>query len=296
MFLDTARAAGGSQLERLLAFTIASRGGGSSTLDLSPLAGSALEEVTVYGRHAKLRGLSTLAKLPALRHLDLSQSEVEDPDELVAHCPRDLVALSLPEGLAAKHLKELFPGMTALRYLRPNNVPAQALLTLAPLAQLEALDLTAADGNRRSTLPSLPGLRILATNVGTRTADLADTVANTPQLEELSLEHASLDDISFVRGWKKLKHLVLASTAKLKEIGPLAALQALELLDLSSSNSTRDLQPLASCQSLRQVSLRRSGACYLEALLACPRLEVVYTDVKTLKIKKGKGVCIQARP
>ncbi len=267
--------------------------GPAPSLDLTPLAGApALEELVVHSRHARLHGVAALAELPALRILDLSHSQVEDPADFVAHCPRGIAALSLPEGLGAKHLKKLFPALAALRFLRPNKLSARALLSLAPLAGLEGLDLTAAEGNRRATLPPLPALRVLATKVGKRTQDLADTVANTPRLERLDLERASLDDLSFVRGWRDLKALNLGATEKLKDLSPLAALQALERLDLSMSYYTRDLSPLAACASLREVSLRGSGAWHLEALAACPRLERILTGTKELKIRKGKGVCL----
>ena len=136
------------------------------------------------------------------------------------------------------------------------NVHVKSLAPLKELKQLKSLVLSV------DAIP-LPGGFDCDKGFG-RSVDALDTLLTLPQLESLTLQDSSIQDLSFLKNLSQLKSLNLRCNM-ISNLAPLEKLTQLEFLVLGGNGIT-NLDALAELESLSYLSLERNCPKTLEPL------------------------------
>lgn len=218
------------------------------------------------------------APVRALQLRGASGAVLTLPDALAALPLTSLTlfsAATLPAALARAGLRTL-----ALHELKDRTLPD----VVGAIATLEELKI----GGKLNTLPaSLAGCRALkkldltgALNDGVMISRWDDTKKLKPlpvalgqltSLEELTLDHCGVVDVSPLGGLTRLKKLSIEWSG-IADVAPLAALTNLEELSLHYADRVKTFAPLAALQKLRVLNLGNTRPKELEVLRALPAL------------------------
>ena len=245
-----------------------------------------------------------LAKLPVLRALDLSRTEVASVEPL-----KGLTALQSLDLVGTKVL-DLRPleGLTALQSLTLFDTPVADLEPLKSLTGLQSLNLDSTQVAEVEPLKGLTALQSLdlsftdVVNVqplkgltALRSLDLSNTqVANVEPLKSLTglrsldLSSTQIADIAPLKGLTALRSLDLSNT-RVAIVDPLKSLSALETLDLNGTQvgNVEPLKGLTGLQSLNLDSAQVAEVEPLKGLTALRELNLNSTQVANLEPLKG---------
>jgi hypothetical protein len=224
---------------------------------LPAMLASNVQSVVLHG--APVRDLHPLARMTALKALDLGGTQVRDLAPLrgltglqslnLQFVPvSDLRPLAGLVGLRSLHLggtdvRDLTPlaGMTNLRALVVAVTQVTDLSPLAPLHQLTSLDLSSTWVSSVAPLAGMTSLRALSLN-GTPVSNV-QALGGMTALERLDLGGTQVSDIGPLAGLRNLRTLDIEGT-RVADISPLAGLTALREVAVGGSR-VKDMTPLA---------------------------------------------------
>ena len=175
--------------------------------------------------NSNIYGISGLADMKKLEHLDLSKTSI----------------LSLPEISEAKTLKQAY-------LYRADENTINALSSLKELRRL-SMEICVGDIQNLSKLKKLESLEIKSSN-----SDDFSALSNLTKLKKLVISSNKLTDISFVSKLDRLEHLSFARCSNLSDISPLADIPQIINLDLSNC-SIEDITVLSSFKYLEDINL-----------------------------------------
>ncbi len=224
-------------------------------------------------------GLDGVAKLTALRALDVSSSTVHSLEPLRGH--PSLNELNLSRCYSATDLSPL-ASIATLRALDLTNVPVSDLTALRTLP-IETLDLTSSSVRNMAPLRDLTALRSLTVSTHNGLADFSP-LASCAALETLRVERSanpftsqSSDETITTRdlGWMsrltRLREVVVEMPA-LADLRGIENCAALTSLTIKAAKTVTDLTPLASLNALTRLSLAGADVNDVEALASLPSL------------------------
>ena len=224
-------------------------------------------------------GLDGVAKLTALRALDVSSSLVHSLEPLRGH--PSLTELNLSRCYAATDLAPI-ASIATLRALDLTNVPVTDLTPLRGLP-IETLDLTSTSVRSMAPLRELAALRSLALSTHNGFTDfspLADCAAletlrversPNPFLSQGPNETAVTRDLGWMARLTKLREVVVDMPA-LSDLRGIENCAALSSLTIKGAKALSDLTPLASRPSLTRLALAGADVRDVEALASLPSL------------------------
>ncbi|HEX5054789.1 MAG TPA: hypothetical protein VFZ65_23635 [Planctomycetota bacterium] len=237
---------------------------GITDASVAALAGLKLETLLLGGSESLTDAIGeTLAKMPTLRSLDLSNLP-KATGALLAKVPPDLESLALDENpqFGAAALRQL-PKLSQLREWGLSGLPPLGTEDLGALLRGKSLHVLRLSG----TVAKGKALEVFLDNKGQLTADAGAIVARQSELRRLELANVRSIDAAFLR--------------ELTELPRLAE------LDLTSSavGSVETMTALASCRALRSLKLtwcKKLDLAGLEALAGAPlqELDLYGTNLK----------------
>ncbi|CAH1214537.1 Internalin A [Paenibacillus plantiphilus] len=269
--------------------------------NVEPLAGLAkLHTIILWGN--PVRDIKPLAKLSALKELDLSETKVDNLEPLRGHVQLEkLTLVDTPvKGI------EMLPSLPKLRSLNLYSAEERKLdlATIGNLTNLEELDLVRKGADNIDFLRGLTKLKRLVLRgnyiqdyslIGQLT-DLEmlyiqennikklDFVKSLVNLRELSVERGQIDDLQPLSGLTKLETLSLYDS-RISSLKPLAPLTSLKKLNLDN-NDIRDLAPLSSLHELELLTLNNnkvSDIAPIANMKKLKRLELQNNNIGSLR-------------
>jgi len=240
----------------------------------------------IAGNRFKSQSLSEadrlLAKLPVLRVLDLSRTEVANVEPL-----KGLTALQSLD-LVGTNVMDLRPleGLTALQSLTLFDTPVADLEPLKGLTGLQSLDLSNTQVAIVEPLKGLTGLRSLDLS-NTQIADIAP-LKGLSALQSLNLSNTQVANIEPLKGLSALQSLNLFGT-KVANVEPLKGLRALQSLNFFGAK-VANVEPLKDLTALRELHLNSTQVANLEPLKGLSELETLdlnNTQVAIVEPLKG---------
>jgi hypothetical protein len=250
-------------------------GGDTALADLSPLAGSGLEELGLT--HASVRDLSPLRGCP-VRALDTAYCQIDDWRALQA-LPLHLLTVDYSNfddqaltALSPATLERLRIGGTHVTDLRP--LRAMTRLSVLSVALLPVTDITPISG--------LP-LRVLSL-AGTKVTDLGLLHAMR-QLEDLDLGDVPAKEFWALSGLR-LSRLRISGTS----LSDLSAFDVSQLTDLAFDRTTvTDLTPLRRAQ-LSRLDCHGTPVSDLRPLVQQPLTELIIASTRVSDLSPLKGI------
>ena len=240
--------------------------------DLSSL--SKLETLNLSGSTFPAEELAVLAKLPALKNLNLSDCSLSTIADL-AGAP-SLTNLNLSSN-TLRNL-EVLGGMTNLKELNLKHNAVTSLAELRPLTNLETLDISYNAVTDLSPLASCVKLNWL--DAGSNKLSRVNGVEGLPLLTYLSLDYNTLTDVSILGNCTELTNLSIANN-HITDISKLVNLTKLDILDFSY-NSVSNLPDWPKDCLLRTIDGSYNQLQSINTLAGLEQLCYVYMDYNKL--------------
>ncbi len=244
--------------------------------------------------------IKPLAKLTALRRLDLSMNDITDLSPLsglenlewldlwdnsvvdlspLCGLPR-LETLVLLQNFEITDFTPL-ASLPALRSLNVSEIPLQDATPFASLTELCGLGIAECDISDLTPLAGLTKLAELFVSANEAVTDISP-LAGMSELCFLWMDETSVSDLSPLSGLTALTELNLAHIPA-GDLSPLAGLTALQILNLDQT-SVEDLSPLSGLTNLQDLSLsgcQFSDPSPLFSLTGLERLNVSHNEALT---------------
>ena len=240
---------------------------------------NSLEVLVLNRTRPSIKGISFLAGLTSLRHLDLASHRIRD---LPGHKIRDLSPLAGLRSLKTLklssnyELRNLAPlaALTGLEELSLRYINIEDLGPLAGLTSLHSLDL---DYNHISDLGPLADLTALE-RLSLQVNQIRDIspLARMTSMKYLLLEYNKISDISSLQDMASMV-VFAARNNNIQELGPLSRMISLRRLDLAG-NRVKDITPLSDMTSLEKLSLEKNEIKNISPLARMTSLKYLNLD------------------
>lgn len=241
---------------------------GTDFTSLSSL--TTLTELKISNTSISQEVLSTIAGLPQLQHLTLSNCSLSDVEPLKS--TKKLLTLDLSNNA----LRSLDP-LSALKSLNALNLSHNAISNLSPLSGLTSLTSLDVSYNALTTLAPISSLRSLK-ELHAAYNSISDLGAfeKLTSLTILSLENNQLSNVDALSACTDMIELNIASNT-IKDISALSGMVSLEILDFSF-NEVKSLPDFSSECILVTINGSNNQITSLEALRGLPHLNNVNMD------------------
>lgn len=272
---------------------------------------SELTELSISGSSVSSEHLASMARLPKLRSLTLSDCDISSVANLAGaaaleyldlnnNAIRDIQALSSIVTLkeinlshnAVDNLDALYP-LTALEKL---DVSYNALTALDSLTGLTRLSQIIADHNAISQFSALPGLTYLSLSANKLTS--VSAISQCAELTELYIAENQLTDIGALSKLNKLMYLDFSNN-KVTSIPTWSKSCALVTIN-GSRNSIKSVAALSGLKSLNTVNMDyNKNISSVKELADCPilvQVNVYGTKVKEVGDLTSKNIIVNYNP
>ena len=225
---------------------------------------------------------SLLAKLPVLRVLDLSRTEVANVEPLKGLTGLLSLDLSRTEVASVEPLK----GLTALQSLDLVGTNVTDLRPLEGLTELKSLTLFDTPVADLEPLKGLTGLQSL--NLDSTQVAEVEPLKGLTALQSLDLSFTDVVNVQPLKGLTALRSLDLSNTP-VANVEPLKGLTGLRSLDLSNTQIA-DIAPLKDLTALRSLDLSNTQVANVDPLKgqsALQSLNLFGTKIANVEPLKG---------
>ena len=275
---------------------------------------SELTELKITGSSVSSADLVSIAKLPKLKSLTLSDCDLSSVAALTNAPVLEYLDVS------NNAIRDLQP-ISSLSTLKELNLSHNALNSLSPLSGLSALEKLDVSYNTLTSLDGISGLSLLGwIDADHNSISQIDRINTLSSLIYLSVNSNKLTSISKVAGCTELTELYVAEN-QLTDIAALSSLTKLIHLDFSSNNVTaiptwskscalvtingsrnkiKSIAPLAGLKSLNIVNMDyNKNIASVKELSDCPvlvQVNVYGTKVKDVHDLTSKSIIVNYNP
>lgn len=203
--------------------------------------------------------------------------QADADDQVFTNQLWEITEFTIPEGVKNYDDLSLLP---YLKKLTVHGVILDSLSCLAPLTQLETLDLTSCSfpADDLSVVAALPSLTNLTLN--DCALSTIEGLSGAPSLTTLDLSNNTIRNLDVLSPMGSLQELILQHNA-VTSLSALSGLSSLNKLDISY-NAVTSVSPLSSCIKLNWLGADNNQICSLTGIASLPLLQHLSLDNNSL--------------